>query len=151
MFRRVDHIGVIVADLREAGRWLGEAFGLPLDRSLEFPDRGIRAAFYRCGEVDIEVIEISDPEARRQRLGDGERARIEHIAVEVENLQTALARLAALGVRTNAPEPRQIGNSLHMWTVAESSGGVSYQLIERGRSHGAAPAAQDDVPLATHH
>src|ERR1700737_4872051 len=106
MFRRVDHIGVIVADLKEAGRWLGEAFGLPLDRALEFPDRGIRAAFYRCGDVDIEVIEISDPEARRQRLGDGERARIEHIAVEVENLQTTLARLAALGVRTNAPEPR---------------------------------------------
>ncbi len=132
MFKRVDHIGVIVADLEEAGRWLGEAFGLPLGRMLNFPDRGIRAAFYRCGDVDIEVIEISDPEVRRQRLGEGERARIEHIAVEVENLQTTLDRLAALGVRTNAPEPRRIGDSLHMWTVAESTGGVSYQLIERG-------------------
>ena len=133
MFRRIDHIGVIVADLQEAGRWLGEIFGLPLRRTLEFPDRGIRAAFYGCGGVDIEVIEITDPEARRQRLGDGERARIEHIAVEVENLKTTLARLAALGVRTNAPEPRRIGDSLHMWTVAESTGGVSYQLIERGQ------------------
>lgn len=132
MFKRVNHIGVVVADLQEAGRWLGEAFGLPLDRTLELPDRGIRAAFYKCGEVDIEVIEISDPEARRQRLGEGSRARIEHIAVEVENLQAALARLAALGVRTNDPEPRRIGDSLHMWTVAESTGGVSYQLIERG-------------------
>jgi methylmalonyl-CoA/ethylmalonyl-CoA epimerase len=132
MFKRVDHIGVIVADLEEARRWLGEAFGLPLDRQLNFPDRGIRAAFYRCGGVDIEVIEISDPEARRERLGEGARARIEHIAVEVENLKTTLARLAALGVRTNAPEPRRIGDSLHMWTVAESTGGVSYQLIERG-------------------
>jgi methylmalonyl-CoA/ethylmalonyl-CoA epimerase len=132
MFKRVNHIGVVVADLQEAGRWLGEAFGLPLDRTLELPDRGIRAAFYKCGEVDIEVIEISDPEARRQRLGEGSRARIEHIAVEVENLQAALARLAALGVRTNDPEPRRIGDSLHMWTVAESTGGVSYQLIQRG-------------------
>ena len=132
MFRRIDHIGVVVADLQEAGRWLGEAFGLPLDRTAEYPDRGVRTAFYKCGDVDIEVIELSDPEARRHRLGEGERARIEHIAVEVENLQAALARLAALGVRTNAPEPRRIGDSLHVWTVAESSGGVSYQLIERG-------------------
>ena len=133
MFKRVDHIGVIVADLEDAGRWLGEAFGLPLDRQLNFPDRGIRAAFYRCGDVDIEVIEVSDPDARRERLGEGARARIEHIAVEVENLQTTLAQLAALGVRTNAPQPRRIGDSLHMWTVAESTGGVSYQLIERGQ------------------
>ena len=132
MFRRVDHIGIVVADLQEAGRWLGETFGLPLQRTLEFPARGIRAAFYRCGDVDIEVIEITHPEARRQRLGEGERARIEHIAVEVGDLQTALARLAALGVRTNAAEPRRIGDSLHMWTVADSTGGVSYQLIERG-------------------
>jgi methylmalonyl-CoA/ethylmalonyl-CoA epimerase len=131
MFKRVNHIGVIVADLQEAGRWLGEAFGLPLDRTLELPDRGIRAAFYKCGEVDIEVIEISDPEARRQRLGEG-RARIEHIAVEVENIRAALAQLAVLGVRTNEPEPRRIGDSLHTWTAAESTGGVSYQLIERG-------------------
>jgi methylmalonyl-CoA/ethylmalonyl-CoA epimerase len=134
MFKRVDHIGVVVADLQEAGQWLGEAFGLPLQRTLEFPDRGIRAAFYRCGDVDIEVIEITDAEARRQRLGEGERARIEHIAVEVADLQTTLARLAALGVRTNDPEPRRIGDSLHMWTVADSTGGVSYQLIERGAS-----------------
>ncbi len=132
MFKRVDHIGVIVADLHEAGRWLGEAFGLPLDRTGGDPTRGIKTAFYKCGDVDIEVIEVSDPEARRQRLGEGQRARIEHIAVEVENLQAALARLAALGVRTNTPEPRRMGDSLHMWTVAESSGGVSYQLIERG-------------------
>jgi methylmalonyl-CoA/ethylmalonyl-CoA epimerase len=133
LFIRVDHIGVIVADLEEAGRWLGEAFGLPLDRMIKAPDRGIRAAFYRCGDVDIEVIEISDPEARRQRLGEGVRARIEHIAVEVDSLKTALARLAALGVRTSAPEPRRSGDSLSMWTVAESTGGVSYQLIERVR------------------
>ncbi len=132
MFRRIDHIGVVVADLKEAGRWLGETFGLPLRRTLEFPDRGIRAAFYGCGGVDIEVIEITDPEARRQRLGEGERARIEHIAVEVGNLEAALAPLAALGVRTTAKEPRRIGDSRHMWTVADSTGGVSYQLIERG-------------------
>jgi methylmalonyl-CoA/ethylmalonyl-CoA epimerase len=132
MFSRVDHIGIVVADLQEAGRWLGETFGLPLNRTLEFPDRGIRAAFYRCGDVDIEVIEITDPEARRQRLGEGERARIEHIAVEVGNLEAALVPLAALGVRTTTPEPRRIGDSLHMWTVADSTGGVSYQLIERG-------------------
>lgn len=144
MFKRVHHIGVIVADLREAERWLADAFGMPLQRRLELPDRNVRAAFYKCGDVDIEVIEVTDPEARRQRLGDGARARIEHIAVEVDSLKTALDRLAPLGVRTNEPEPRRIGDSLHVWTVADSTGGVSYQLIEHLPASGSGQALGSD-------
>jgi len=129
MMKRIDHIGVVVDDLAEARRWLTEVFGLPLRRSVELSAERIRGEFYACGDIDIEVLEIGDPETRRRRLGTG-RARIEHIAFEVENLGTALARLAALGVRTTAPEPRRTGNRLNMWTDEETTGGVSYQLIE---------------------
>ncbi len=129
MFKRIDHIGVVVDDLAEARRWLTEVFGLPLRRSGELAKERIRTEFYACGDVDIEVLEIGDPEARRQRLGTG-KARIEHIAVEVDHLGTALARLASFGVRTTSPEPRRVGNRLNMWTVEETSGGISYQLIE---------------------
>ncbi len=131
MFRRIDHVGVIVDDLDEARRWLTEVFGLPLRRSVDVPEGRIRGEFYACGDVDIEVIEIGDPEARRRRLGGGARARIEHIAVEVDDLCASLGRLAALGVRTTAPEPRRSGNTLNVWTVDETTGGISYQLIER--------------------
>jgi methylmalonyl-CoA/ethylmalonyl-CoA epimerase len=130
MFRRVNHIGIVVDNLAEARRWLTEAFGLSLGRSVELPEGKIRGEFYTCGEIDIEVIEIGDPEMRRQRLGDGRRARIEHIAVEVDDLGAALARLAPLGVRTTSPTPRRIGKSLHAWTAEETTGGVSYQLTQ---------------------
>jgi len=131
MFRRIDHIGVVVDDLAEARRWLTEVFGLSLRRSVDLPDRRIRGEFYTCGDIDIEIIEIGDPEMRRQRLGNGKRARIEHIAVEVDDLGASLARLASLGARTTSPDPRRVGNSLNAWTVEETTGGISYQLIER--------------------
>ena len=131
MFRRLNHIGVVVADLAEARKWLTEVFGLPLSRSVDLPDARIHGEFYTCGDVDIELLEIGDPEARRKRLGVGARARIEHIAVEVENLGAALAQLTPRGVRTTAPDPRRIGNTLNVWTAEETTGGVSYQLIER--------------------
>ncbi len=131
MFRRVNHIGIIVADLAEARRWLTEVFGLSLSRSVDVPEGRIHGEFYPCGDIDIEVIEIGDPEVRRRRLGDGNRARIEHIAVEVDDLGASLAQLTALGARTTAREPRRIGNSLHAWTVEETTGGISYQLIEQ--------------------
>lgn len=132
-FRRLDHIGVIVANLPEAQRWLGEVFGLPVRRTVEIPEGQIHAAFFACGAVDIELIEIGDPEVRRRRLGTEAKARIEHIAVEVEDLQETLAALAPLGVRTTAPEPRRVGDTLNVWTVADTTGGISYQLIERRR------------------
>lgn len=129
MVKRIDHIGVVVDDLAEARRWLTEAFGLPLRRSVELSKERIRGEFYACGDVDIEVLEIGDPEARHRRLGEG-KARIEHIAFEVDNLGTALARLASFGVRTTSSEPRRTGNRLNVWTEEETSGGVSYQLFE---------------------
>ncbi len=131
MFRRIDHIGVIVDDLAEARRWLAEVFGLPLGRTVDLPEGKIRGEFYNCGGVDIEVLEVGDPEMRRRRLGDGKRARIEHIAVEVDDLNAALAHLAGCGVKATAPNPRQVGDTLNVWTAEDTTGGVSYQLIQR--------------------
>jgi catechol 2,3-dioxygenase-like lactoylglutathione lyase family enzyme len=133
LFQRIDHIGVIVADLGEQKRWLGDVFGLPVTRELDFPQTKLKAAFYGVDGVDIEVIQLDDPETRRKRLGEGgHRARIEHIAVEVSDIQAVLRKLAPLGVRTTEPEPRKIGDRLNVWTVAETTGGVSYQFIQRG-------------------
>lgn len=131
MFRRIDHIGVIVDNLADARRWMTDVFGLPLRRTVNLPEGQIRGEFYACGDVDIEVIEIGDLEARRRRLGEHARARIEHIAVEVDDLGAALTHLRALGAQTTATEPRRIGNTLNAWTREETTGGVSYQLIER--------------------
>ena len=133
LFRRIDHIGVIVADLGEQKRWLGEVFGLPVTREINIAETKLRAAFYGVSGVDIEVIQLDDPEARRKRLGEGgHRARIEHIAVEVSDIQAVLKKLAPLGVKTTEPEPRKIGDRTNIWTVAETTGGISYQFIQRG-------------------
>lgn len=132
LFKRIDHIGVIVADLGEQKKWLGEVFGLPVTREINIAETKLRAAFYGVSGVDVEVIQLDDPEARRKRLGEGgHRARIEHIAVEVSSIAEALKTLAPLGVKTTEPEPRRVGDRLNIWTVAETTGGVSYQFIQR--------------------
>ena len=132
LFKRIDHIGVIVAELGEQKRWLGEVFGLPVTREINIAETKLRAAFYGVSGVDIEVIQLDDPEARRKRLGEGgHRARIEHIAVEVSDIQAVLAKLTPLGVKTTEPAPRKIGDRMNIWTVAETTGGISYQFIQR--------------------
>jgi methylmalonyl-CoA/ethylmalonyl-CoA epimerase len=129
MLKRIDHVGVIVDSLEEAKRFLGN-LGMEFDRDLELPDR-LRAAFYRCGEVQVEVIEITEPSERVQRLGN-DRARIEHIALEVDDLAATLQALDGLGVKVNTAKPALVGDSLNLWTVPETCDGVMYQLIQKG-------------------
>ncbi len=129
MLKRIDHVGVIVDNLAEAKRFLSD-MGLRLDRDLEIPGR-LRAAFYQCGETQIEVIEIDEPAERAKRLGEST-ARIEHVAIEVDSLSTTLEALRGLGVATTTAEPMAVGGNLNFWTRAETCDGVQYQLIEKG-------------------
>jgi len=123
---RIDHIGVIVDDLDDAARLLGEGFGL--ERTMTAERDELRLAFFKCGDVSIEVIEPLDPDLRRARLGDGARARIEHIAFEVPNLERALTALAGLGIEPNAP-PLRSGSRTMIWTDPATSDDIMFQFV----------------------
>jgi methylmalonyl-CoA/ethylmalonyl-CoA epimerase len=123
---RIDHIGVIVDDLADAERLLGEGFGLERTTTAERDD--LKLAFFKCGDVSIEVIEMLDPDLRRERLGEGARARIEHIAFEVPDLERALTALAALGIEPNAP-PLRSGTRTMIWTDPATSDDIMFQFV----------------------
>ena len=127
MIERFDHVGVIVDDLEEAARLL-VAFGLQPGETIDTED--LRVAFFSCGNANIEIIEPLDAGLRRERLGEGNRARIEHIAFQVGDLDAALAALGALGVEPNAP-PRRLPDRSMFWTAPETSDGIMFQFVER--------------------
>ena len=132
MLKRIDHVGVVVDSLEEARRFLA-AVGLRHDRDLDIPGR-LKASFYTCGEIEIEVLEIIEPAERSRRLGEAS-ARIEHIAIEVDSLAHALSGLAKVGVMMQTDAPVSLDKGLNYWTVAETCDGVIYQLIEVSGGH----------------
>src|SRR5437867_4979067 len=75
-------------------------------------------------------IEVLDPAARRVRLGEGQRARIEHIAIEIVDLDATLSALQALGILPSAP-PRVSNCYLSVWTDSDTNGGVMYQFMQK--------------------
>jgi methylmalonyl-CoA/ethylmalonyl-CoA epimerase len=128
MLKRIDHVGVIVDDLEEAKSFLAD-LGLRFDRDLEIAGR-LRAAFFTCGETQLEVIDVYEPAERAQRLGDS-RARIEHVAFEVDSLARTMEALRGLGVETTTSDAMRIGSNLMFWTQPDTCDGVQYQLIEK--------------------
>lgn len=129
--KRIDHVGVIVASLERAQTLMGTGFGLEAIRQVKRPD--LIATFFQCGGADVEMIEVTDPAMREQRLGEGNEARVEHIAFEVESLDDALVALADLGIETTGP-PQQSPAFTSVWTDPATSGGVVYQFLERRSS-----------------
>jgi methylmalonyl-CoA/ethylmalonyl-CoA epimerase len=127
MLKRIDHVGVVVDNLNEARQFLS-LLGMTLDH--EFDLGRVGAAFYRCGDAMVELIECRLPDERARRLGESQ-ARIEHIAIEVDDLVETVAEFAKLGVEVTAAEPVTQGDVRSHWTKPESSLGVMYQVFER--------------------
>jgi methylmalonyl-CoA/ethylmalonyl-CoA epimerase len=125
--KRIDHVGIVVASLDEHVAQL-EALGLTLARTNE--NNESFALYYACGDASVELIDVRDSDARRRRLPGTERARIEHIAFEVDDLEEVRALLEARGIEVTWP-PFQSGTAQMIWTTAESSGGVQYQFLVR--------------------
>lgn len=126
--KRLDHIGIIVDDLNEAKGFMEQSLGLTESHRVQSPD--LEGLFLKCGDIFVEVIEVRNPEMRKTRLGEGQRARIEHLAFEVEDLGQTQALLEGLGVQLTAP-PRISGGYLTFWTKAETGDGVMYQFMQR--------------------
>ena len=124
---RIDHVGVVVADMEAHVAQL-EALGLSLGRTNENDESFAR--YDPCGDPSVELIHVRDPAARARRLPEGEQARIEHIAFEVDDLEAVRDLLMARGVAVSWP-PFPSGTAQMIWTDGTSSGGVQYQFLVR--------------------
>jgi len=129
--KRVHHIGVAVADLERGKELLGGTLGLPLVREHQSTGDGPSTAFFQCGEVEIELLEHSRPEDREAWLGGDNLGRIEHIAIEVDDLDETLAALGPLGVTGEPARRGPLGVSAR--THPDTTTGIVLQLLQPER------------------
>lgn len=136
----VDHIGIVVHNLAEARAFATGVLGLRETRSIDLPELGMTAAFYRCGDCELEFIEVWDTSRRNERLPAGAVAKVEHVALRVDNLEAALESLGSIGARwssapggdaTTLPAPLEAGGGRNLWSDPETTLGVMWQLVER--------------------
>ena len=137
MFGRFDHIGLIVGDLDAAVSHARERFGLDVARTAVIPEFGIDAVFLGEGNGSLELFVFADPDVQARRL-EGLAQRLDHVAFEVDDLDSLAVTLRASGVRFTGPtrreelvEPFPLGPTRHLWTLPETSAGLALQFIER--------------------
>jgi methylmalonyl-CoA/ethylmalonyl-CoA epimerase len=129
----LDHIGIAVANLEEALRFYRDALGLEIEQPEEVPSQRVRAHFIPAGESALELLEATDPESPIAKYVGRRGPGLHHITLRVDDIEAALARLKARGVRLidEVPRPGARG-SLVAFIHPSSAHGVLVELKQGG-------------------
>jgi len=132
---RFDHVGVLVDDLEAAVAFATEVLQLGEPTEVRVEEHGLSAAFFPLGAGRLELLRFDEP---GDRLPAGEHVRIDHVAVEVDDLEAEAGRLGGHGVRFQGPRlpdeveaPIELRGRRHLWTKPETAGGFLLQLVEK--------------------
>jgi methylmalonyl-CoA/ethylmalonyl-CoA epimerase len=128
---KIDHIGIATRGIDEASAaWLS-ALGLSAIETEEVADQKVRVAMLPIGESRIELLEGTAADSPISRFIEKRGPGIHHLAVNVEDIYSALAALKEDGVRLIDTEPRiGAGGCLVAFVHPSSMGGVLLELVQ---------------------
>ncbi len=102
---KIDHIGIAVKSLKEAIPFYEEKLGLEKTAVETVKDQGVNIAFFRIGDSKFELLEPlskKSPIARHiEKRGEG----IQHIALQVENIEEKIKQMKENGVKFLSDKP----------------------------------------------
>jgi methylmalonyl-CoA epimerase len=131
--RSIHHLGVAVDDLDEAVDRYRRLFGAELERRETVADQGVEAASLRVGTGRVELLASLGPETPVGRFLARRGPGMHHVAFEVDDVSTELARLAADGTELIDSEPREGIFGLEVAFIhPDANGGVLAELVGRG-------------------
>jgi methylmalonyl-CoA/ethylmalonyl-CoA epimerase len=128
---KIDHIGIAVKSLSDAIKVYESAMGLAVSGYDQVDEQGVRVAMLNIGESRIELLEPTGPESPVGKFlakrGEG----IHHIAVTVDNIETALERFRAAGACLIDDKPRRGAHNTRIAFIHPSSThGVLLELVQ---------------------
>jgi methylmalonyl-CoA/ethylmalonyl-CoA epimerase len=129
--KAVNHIGIAVSSIDKHREFYEQVLGATFEAVEEVPSQKVRVAFFRLGDVRLEVLEPTEPTsavaAFLEKRGEG----LHHVAYTVDNIAQRLEDLKAAGLRLIDETPRTGAHHMQIAFVhPKCSGGVLTELCE---------------------
>ena len=132
---KINHIGVATKDIDEALRFWADALGLEKVHTEIVEDQKVRVAMLPLGESRIELLEPTSEDSPISKFLEKRGGGIHHIAVEVDDIKAALAKLKSQGMRLIDEVPRTGAEGcLVAFVHPSSANGVLLELVQTGQS-----------------
>lgn len=127
----IEHLGIAVRSLDEAIPFYENVLGLKCYNIEEVADQKVRTAFFKVGDVKIELLEATSPESTIAKFIENRGEGVHHVAYAVEGLESALEDAESKGIRLIDKAPRGGAEGLSIaFLHPKSTGGVLTELCE---------------------
>jgi LAO/AO transport system kinase len=130
----LDHLGIAVRSLDQA-RAVYEAIGVVVAGVEEVPHERVRVMMLEVGDSRIELLQATEADSAVGKFLEKRGEGLHHVALRVPELEAAVGRLGALGVRL-VSERIQVGAGGHRYVFVHpaSANGVLLELVEAAGS-----------------
>src|SRR5687768_184402 len=103
---KIDHLGIATKSIEEALKFWQDSLGLENVHTEVVEEQKVRVAMLPIGEGRVELLEPISDDSPISKFLEKRGGGIHHIAVEVEDIEVALAKLKAEGARLIDETPR---------------------------------------------
>ncbi len=128
----IDHIGVAVNEIAQAGKFYTDVLGLRIEGIEEVTEQKVNVAFIPVTDTEVELLESTEPDGPVAKYIENRGEGIQHIAFRVENLEEALEELKTKGIRLIDRRPRVgAGKAKIAFIHPKETNGLLVELCER--------------------
>jgi methylmalonyl-CoA/ethylmalonyl-CoA epimerase len=136
VFGRIDHIGVAVEDIDAAIELYEGSFEMELAHRETVESQGVEAVLLDVGDGHVELLAPLGPETPVGKYLAKNGPGLHHVAYAVDDIDAALEKLAAAGLRLIDSEARTgIRGSRVAFLHPRSTGGVLTEIVEPAGGH----------------
>ena len=129
--RKIEHIGIAVKDLDVSNVLFEKLFGAPAYKSEVVESEGVTTSFFFLFSNKIELLAATHPESPIAKFIEKKGEGIHHIAFDVEDIVSEIARLQKEGfVVLNETPKKGADNKLVAFLHPKSTNGVLIELCQ---------------------
>ncbi len=129
--KKIEHIGIAVKDLKQSNLIFEKLFGAPAYKEESVESEGVNTSFFMNGPNKIELLEATSPDSPIAKFLEKKGEGIHHIAFEVEDIVSEIARLKNEGfIVLNEIPKKGADNKLVSFLHPKSTNGVLIELCQ---------------------
>jgi methylmalonyl-CoA epimerase len=130
---KINHLGIATKGIEEALKFWSDALGLENVHTETVEDQKVKVAMLPLGESRIELLEPTSDDSPISKFLEKRGGGIHHIAIEVDDIETALETLRSKGMRLIDETPRIGAEGCRVAFVhPAAANGVLLELVEIG-------------------
>ncbi len=131
MIKKIEHIGIAVKNIKESNELFKKLFGKEHYKVESVESEGVSTSFFMLGETKIELLEATTENSSIAKFIEKKGEGIHHIAYEVDNIESEMARLKNEGFELIHPQPKDgADNKKICFLHPKSTNGVLVELCE---------------------